>query len=94
MHLKFIKIHLIIFEIISTILFLIIFGSLFYYSIIYKNYASMKKDNDIAHLNILFSANYSRGVYSDVDIKIYSQNTDMQLYYIVKIIIWVKQMIK
>ena len=76
MHLKFIKIHLIIFEIISTILFLIIFGSLFYYSIIYKNYASMKKDNDIAHLNILFSANYSRGVYSDVDIKIYSQNTD------------------
>ncbi len=74
MHLLFIKLHLIIFEIISLILFLSIFGALFYYSIVYKNYPSMKEDNNIAYLNISFSANISKGVYSDVQIKLFPQD--------------------
>ena len=76
MHLLFIKLHLIIFEIISTILFLSIFGALFYYSIIYQTYSSMKDETNIEYLNISFSANYSKGVYSDVDIKLYPQNIE------------------
>lgn len=76
MHLLFIKLHLIIFEIISTILFLLIFGALFYYSIIYQTYSSMKDETNIEYLNISFSANYSKGVYSDVDIKLYPQNIE------------------
>ena len=76
MHLLFIKLHLIIFEIISTILFLLIFGALFYYSIIYQTYSSMKDETNIEYLNISFSANYSKGVYSDVDIKLYAQNIE------------------
>ena len=76
MHLLFIKLHLIIFEIISTILFLLIFGALFYYSIIYQTYSSMKDEANIEYLNISFSANYSKGVYSDVDIKLYPQNIE------------------
>ena len=74
MHLLFIKLHLIIFEIISLILFLSIFGALFYYSIVYKNYPSMKEDNNIAYLNISFTANISKGVYSDVQIKLFPQD--------------------
>ena len=74
MYLRFVKVHLIIFEIISTILFLFIFIALFYYSIIYKNYASMKDVRNIDSLNISFSAEYSKGTYSDVDIKIFAQN--------------------
>ena len=74
MRLLFIKIHLIIFEVISTLIFLFIFGALFYYSIIYKNYASMKDVRNIDSLNISFSAEYSKGTYSDVDIKIFAQN--------------------
>ena len=71
MHLLFIKLHLIIFELISLALFLSIFGALFYYSIVYKNYPSMKQDDNIAYLNISFSANISKGVFSDVEIKLY-----------------------
>ena len=74
MHLLFIKLHLIIFEIISLILFLSIFGALFYYSIVYKNYPSMKEDNNIAYLNVSFTANISKGVYSDVQIKLFPQD--------------------
>jgi len=70
----FIKIHLIIFEVISTLIFLFIFGALFYYSIIYKNFSAMKDENNIKPLDISFSANYSKGVYSDVDIKIFPVN--------------------
>ena len=75
MHLLFIKLHLIIFEIISTALFLAIFFALFYYSIVYKNYSSMKDEENIKYLNISFSANYSRGVFSDIDMKIYELNS-------------------
>ena len=71
MHLLFIKLHLIIFELISLALFLSIFGALFYYSIVYKNYPSMKQDDNITYLNISFSANISKGVFSDVEIKLY-----------------------
>jgi len=71
MHLLFIKLHLIIFELISLALFLSIFGALFYYSIVYKNYPSMKQDDNIAYLNISFSANISKGVFSDVEIKLF-----------------------
>ena len=74
MRLLFIKIHLIIFEVISTLIFLFIFGALFYYSIIYKNFSAMKDENNIKPLDISFSANYSKGVYSDVDIKIFPVN--------------------
>ena len=74
MHLLFIKLHLIIFEIISLILFLSIFGALFYYSIVYKNYPSMKQDDNIAYLNVSFTANISKGVYSDVQIKLFPQD--------------------
>ena len=76
MHLLFIKLHLIIFEVISLILFLSIFGALFYYSIVYKNYPSMKYENNILYTNISFSVNYSKGVYSDVNIKIFPQDID------------------
>ena len=76
MHLLFIKLHLIIFEAISTLLFLLIFGALFYYSIIYQTYSAMKDGANIEYLNISFSANYSKGVYSDVDIKIFPQNIE------------------
>ena len=75
MHLLFIKLHLIIFEIISTALFLAIFFALFYYSIVYKNYSSMKDEENIKYLNISLSANYSRGVFADIDMKIYEQNS-------------------
>ena len=74
MRLLFIKIHLIIFEVISTLIFLFIFGALFYYSIIYKNFSAMKDENNIKTLDISFSANYSKGVYSDVDMKIFPVN--------------------
>ena len=74
MRLLFVKIHLIIFEIISLVLFISIFGALFYYSIVYQNYSAMKSDDDIEYINISFSANYSKGTYSDVDIKLFPQN--------------------
>ena len=80
MHLLFIKLHLIIFEIISLILFLSIFGALFYYSIVYKNYPSMKEDNNIAYINVSFSANISKGVYSDVQIKLFPQDNSNEQY--------------
>ena len=80
MHLLFIKLHLIIFEIISLILFLSIFGALFYYSIVYKNYPSMKQDYNIAYLNVSFSSNYSKGVYSDVDVELFPQNNSNKNY--------------
>ena len=70
------NVKLIIFEVISLILFLSIFGALFYYSIVYKNYPSMKYENNILYTNISFSVNYSKGVYSDVNIKIFPQDID------------------
>jgi len=36
----------------------------------------MKDETNIEYLNISFSANYSKGVYSDVDIKLYPQNIE------------------
>ena len=74
MHLLFIKLHLIIFEVISTLLFLSIFGALFYYSVIYKNFSAMKHEENIKSLKVSFSANYSRGIYSDIDLKIFPEN--------------------
>ena len=74
MHLLFIKIHLVIFEVISTLIFLFIFGALFYYSIIYKNFSAMKDETNIKDMNISFSANFSKGVYADVDVKIIPRN--------------------
>ena len=74
MRLLFIKIHLIIFEVISTLMFLFILGALFYYSIVYKYFSPMKDEKNIGYLNISFSANFSKGVYSDVELKIFPLN--------------------
>ena len=74
MHLLFIKIHLIIFEVISTLIFLFIFGALFYFSIIYKNFSAMKDEKNIKSLDISFSAKFSKGVFADVDVKIFPRN--------------------
>ena len=74
MHLLFIKIHLIIFEVISTLIFLFIFGALFYFSIIYKNFSAMKDEKNIKSLDISFSARFSKGVFADVDVKIFPRN--------------------
>ena len=75
MHLLFIKLHLIIFEVISLALFLAIFIALFYYSIVYKNYSAMKDEKNIKDLNISFCVNYSKGIFADIDMKIYEQNS-------------------
>ncbi len=74
MHLLFVKLHLIIFEVISLLLFCAIFMTLFYYSVIYKNMSVMKDEDNIGKLNVLFSADYSKGVFADVDLKIYNQD--------------------
>ena len=92
MHLLFIKLHLIIFEVISTLLFLSIFGALFYYAVIYKNFKAMKNEENIKSVNVSFSANYSRGVYSDVDLKIFPENEvdDYQKNYLTATILYNK----
>ena len=74
MRLLFIKINYYIFEAISLFLFVAIFGALFYYSIIYKNMKSMQSKDNIEKIDIIFSANYSKGVFADVDIKLYHKN--------------------
>ena len=78
MHLLFVKLHLIIFEVISLILLGAIFTALFYYSIIFPNINAMKenkndsdKKDNIGIMNVTFSSKLSRGVFSDVDIKLY-----------------------
>ena len=74
MHLLFIKLHLIVFEVISLALFCTIFISLFYYAVIYKSMKAMQSEENIDYMNIVFSANYSKGVFADVDMKIYDIN--------------------
>ena len=74
MHLLFVKLHLIIFEIISFVLFCGVFTALFYYSVIYKNMKAMKDEDNIKPLDISFSAKYSKGVFSDIDLKLYEEN--------------------
>ena len=78
MRLSFIKIHLIIFEVVSSILLVSIFLALFYYSIFYKTHDAFKedaeKDNVMEPIHIKFEARYSKGIYSDVDVKIYEPN--------------------
>ena len=86
MHLLFVKLHLIIFEVISLILLGAIFSALFYYSIIFPNINAMKENKDdnsnkkdnIGLLNVKFSAKLSRGVFSDVDIKLYDPNSSVE----------------
>ena len=75
MHLLFVKLHLIVFEIVSFILLISIFGSLFYYSVIFRNLPAMRNEDNIEMLNVLFTANFSKGVFADVDIKIYEVNS-------------------
>ena len=72
MHLLFVKLHLIIFEIVSLALLCCIFGALFYYSVIFKNMNAMQDENSMEIMNIIFAANFSKGVFGDVDLKIYS----------------------
>lgn len=76
MHLLFVKFHLIVFEIVSTVLLCGIFIALFYYSVIFKLKSAMKDENasDIIYLN--FSANFSPGVWADVKIELYSNSTN------------------
>ena len=74
MKLLFIKLHLIIFEVISLILLCSIFLSLFYYSVIFKNMNGMKEEN-IGTLCVNFTANFSKGIFGDVDIKLFKQNS-------------------
>ena len=76
MYLLFVKLHLIIFEIISFVLFCCVFGALFYYSVIYKNMKAMTDEKNIESLNITFSANYSEGVFSDIDLRLYEENAN------------------
>ena len=75
MHLLFVKLHLIVFEFVSFILLCCIFGALFYYSVIFKNMNAMQDENNIEVLEVCFAANYSKGVFADVDIKIYEINS-------------------
>ena len=76
MYLSFVKVHLIIFEVVSTLLFLSIFFALFYYSIIYKSYPAMQEEGEknVDILNISFSANYSRGTFSDIDLQLFPRD--------------------
>ena len=76
MYLSFVKIHLIIFEVVSTLLFLSIFFALFYYSIIYKSYPAMQEEGEknVDILNISFSANYSKGTFSDIDLQLFPRD--------------------
>lgn len=80
MRLSFVKIHLIIFEVVSSLLLAGIFIALFYYSIFYKSYAAFKedaeRDNEMEAIHIKFIASYSKGVFSDVDVKIYDPEDD------------------
>ena len=85
MHLLFVKLHLIIFEVISLILLGAIFTALFYYSIIFPNINAMKenkndsnKKDNIGLLNVKFTAKLSRGVFSDVDIKLYNRESSVE----------------
>ena len=77
MYLKFVKINLIIFEGISFFVFIILFGALFYYAVIYKNLNAMKDEDNMGILDIKFTASYSKGVFSDIDIKLYDVNANI-----------------
>ena len=72
MHLLFVKLHLIIFEIVSLVLLCCIFGALFYFSVIFKNMNAMKDEKNIGIINVTFAANFSDGVFADIDVKVYS----------------------
>ena len=73
MHLLFVKLHLIIFEVVSLGLFIAVFFALFYYSIIKKNRAAMKDEKNIESLDIYFSAEFSKDISADVKIKLYEK---------------------
>ena len=73
MHLLFVKLHLIIFEVVSFGLFIAVFFALFYYSIIKKNRAAMKDEKNIESLDISFSAEFSKDISADVKIKLYEK---------------------
>ena len=75
MHLLFIKLHLIVFEIVSLVIFCTIFGALFYYSVIYKNMSAMKGIENVKEMEIKFAANYSAGVFGDLNLKLYEINS-------------------
>ena len=75
MHLLFIKLHLIVFEGISLALFCGIFGALFYYSVIFKNMNAMQGIENVKTMDIKFAANYSEGVFGDLNLKLYDNNT-------------------
>ena len=71
MHLLFVKCHLIIFEVISTVLLVLTFVALFYFAVFYKTNSAMDNEESIKIHEISFSANFSKGAFSDVEIKIY-----------------------
>ena len=74
MHLLFVKLHLIIFEVVSLGLFISVFFALFYYSIVKKNRAAMKDEKNIGSLDVYFSAEYSKDIPADVKIQLYEKN--------------------
>lgn len=76
MHLLFVKLHLIIFEIVSFVLLFLVFVALFYYSIVFSNYESMQGEDKIEMMEIIYSAQFSKGVFSDVDISLYPSSYD------------------
>lgn len=74
MYLIFVKINLIIFEVISLLIFASLFIALFYYAVIYKNLNAMKGEDSMGILDVKFAANFSKGVFSDIDLKLYHLN--------------------
>jgi hypothetical protein len=74
MYLIFVKINLIIFEVISLLILVSLFGALFYYAVIFKNLNTMKDEDNIGILDVKFAANFSKGVFSDIDLKLYHPN--------------------
>lgn len=76
MHLLFVKLHLIIFEVVSLILFVAIFVALFYYSLIFSNFESIQEEANIGSMKIFYSAKYSEGVFADIDMYLYPIDTE------------------
>ena len=71
MYLIFVKVNLIIFEVVSLLILISLFSALFYYAVIFKNLNAMKGEDNMKILDIKFAANFSKGVFSDIDLKIY-----------------------